>query len=175
MVELRIAAAPAYLPSKVIPAMAAAAGAVFGLTAAVTLSLSRLVRAVGAGGTLAHWQPWALLALGLAGLLLSANAFQAGALAASLPVMDTVEPVCGVLLGTLLFGERLAASPAGITLQLAGAAAAIAGITVLGRYAGTTAIRSSTSQEHLVMAVRAARRLSLAGGAGIPHKMSVTS
>src|SRR5438046_938793 len=71
---------------------ATAAGAVFGLTAAVTLSLSRLVRAVGPGGTLAHWQPWALLALGLAGLLLSANAFQAGALAASLPVMDTVEP-----------------------------------------------------------------------------------
>ena len=137
---------------------ATAAGAVFGLTAAVTLSLSRLVRAVGPGGALAHWQPWALLALGLAGLLLSANAFQAGALAASLPVMDTVEPVCGVLLGTLLFGERLAASPAGVGVQLAGAAAATAGITVLGRYAGTTAIRNSTNQDHLLTGARAARQ-----------------
>jgi len=137
---------------------ATAAGAVFGLTAAVTLSLSRLVRAVGPGGTLAHWQPWALLVLGLAGLLLSASAFQAGALAASLPVMDTIEPVCGVLLGTLLFGERLAASPAGVGVQLAGAAAAVAGITLLGRYAGTTAIRNSANQDHLLTGARAARQ-----------------
>src|SRR6516165_11676489 len=136
---------------------ATAAGAVFGLTAAVTLSLSRLVRAIGPGGALAHWQPWALLALGLAGLLLSANAFQAGALAASLPVMDTVEPVCGVLLGTLLFGERLATSPAGIAVQLAGAVSAIAGITVLGRYAGTPAIRDSAIQDHIAADARGAR------------------
>jgi len=121
---------------------ATAAGVVFGLSAAVTLSLTRLVRAVGPGGALAHWQPWTLLALGLIGLLLSANAFQGGELAASLPVMDTVEPASGVLLGTLLFGEHLAASPAGIVAQLAGAAAAIAGITLLGRYAGSTAVRS---------------------------------
>jgi len=137
--------------------MATAAGAVFGLTAAVTLSLTRLVRAVGPGAALGHWQPWALLALGLAGLLLSANAFQAGALAASLPVMDTVEPVCGVLLGTLLFGERLATSPAGIAVQLAGAVSAIAGITVLGRYAGTRAIRSSANQDHIAAAAGGAR------------------
>jgi hypothetical protein len=107
----------------------------------VTLSLTRLVRAVGPGGTLAHWQPWVLVMLGMAGLLLSANAFQGGALAASLPVMDTVEPACGVLLGTLLFGEHLAASPAGVVLQLVGAAAAVAGITVLGRYAGADGVR----------------------------------
>jgi drug/metabolite transporter (DMT)-like permease len=137
---------------------ATAAGAVFGLTAAVTLSLTRLVRAVGPGATLAHWQPWALLMLGLTGLLLSANAFQAGALAASLPVMDTVEPASGVLLGTLLFGEHLATSPAGIAVQLAGAAAAIAGIALLGRYAGTTAIRSAPNQDHLVAGARGARQ-----------------
>jgi hypothetical protein len=125
---------------------AAAAGAVFGLTAAVTLSLTRLLRAVGPGATLAHWQPWALLALGTAGLLLSARAFQAGALAASLPVMDTVEPMSGVLLGTLLFGERLAASPAGITVQLAGAVAAIAGIALLGRYAAAPGLRTAAIQ-----------------------------
>ena len=114
---------------------AIAAGVGFGLPAAVTLSFTRLLRAGGPGACLAHWQPWALLALGTAGLLLSASAFQAGALAASLPVMDTVEPASGVLLGTLLFGEHLAASPAGAVVQLAGAAAAFAGIAVLGRSA----------------------------------------
>jgi len=89
---------------------------------------------------------------------LSASACQAGALAASLPVMVTVEPACGVLLGTLLFGERLAASPAGFAMQLAGAAAAIAGIALLGRYAGAAAIRTSADQDHLVPVARAARR-----------------
>jgi drug/metabolite transporter (DMT)-like permease len=149
--------------------MAAAAGAVFGLTAAVTLSLTRLLRAAGPGATLAHWQPWALLALGTAGLLLSASAFQAGPLAASLPVMDTVEPVAGVLLGTLLFGERLAASPAGLAVQVAAAAAAIAGITVLGRYPGTTELRNSAKQDGTAgPAVRAtaSRRQPVAGRGG---------
>lgn len=108
------------------------AGTVFGRTAAVTLSLTRLLRATGPGATLAHWQPWALLGLGTAGLLLFASAFQAGPLAASLPVMDTVEPVSGVLLGTLLFGERLAGSPAGITL--------------LSRYPGTTGAGNAANQ-----------------------------
>jgi drug/metabolite transporter (DMT)-like permease len=131
---------------------ATAAGAVFGLTAAVTISLTRLLRVVGPGATLAHWQPWVLLALGAAGLLLSASAFQAGTLAASLPVMDTVEPVSGVLLGTLLFGERLAVSPAGITLQLAGALAAIAGIALLGRYTGTPGLRTAAKEAGVVTA-----------------------
>jgi drug/metabolite transporter (DMT)-like permease len=112
--------------------LAAAAGAVFGLTAALTLSLARLLRA-GQGPVLAHWQLWALLVLGVAGLQLSASAFQAGALPASLPIMDTVEPLTAVLIGTLALGERLAASPAGLAAQLAGAASAVAGIIVLGR------------------------------------------
>lgn len=76
----------------------------------MTLSWTRLLRYSGLASILGHWQPWALLSLGTAGLLLSANAYQAGTLASSLPIMDTIEPVSGVLIGTMLFGERLAAS-----------------------------------------------------------------
>jgi len=112
---------------------AAAAGVVFGLTAAVTLSFTRLLRTEGLAGSLGHWQPWALLTLGLGGLLLSASAFQAGALTSSLPIIDTVEPATGVLIGILIFGERLAAAPSVIAVQLAGAVAAVAGIALLGR------------------------------------------
>ena len=113
--------------------LALAAGIVFGLTAAVTLSFSRLLRATGVSSILAHWQPWVLLVLGVAGVLLSVSAYQAGALRTSLPIMDTVEPVSGVLIGTAVFAERLASSPGGLALQLCGAAAAVAGIVVLGR------------------------------------------
>lgn len=113
--------------------LALASGAVFGLCAALTLSVTRLLGTVRIGHVLGHWQLWALVALGTIGLVLSSSAFQVGTLSASLPVLDTAEPVSSVLLGTLVFGEHLAGSPAGLSLQLAGSAAAVAGIIVLGR------------------------------------------
>jgi drug/metabolite transporter (DMT)-like permease len=113
-------------------ALAAAAGVVFGLTAAVTASFTTALRADGLRSVLAHWQPWALVVLGLTGILLSTAAFQAGSLAASLPVIDTVEPVSGVIIGAMLFDERLATSPAGLVAQLGAAAVAATGIAVLG-------------------------------------------
>jgi hypothetical protein len=58
---------------------------------------------------------------------------RAGPLSVSLPVIDSVEPISAVLIGTLVFSERLAGSPAGLAVQLAGAAAAVAGIFLLGR------------------------------------------
>jgi drug/metabolite transporter (DMT)-like permease len=147
--------------------LAVASGAVFGLTAALTLSLARLVRHQRDALVLGHWQLWALLALGTVGLMVSASAFQAGALSASLPVMDTVEPVCAVLIGTVVFGERLAASPAGLALQLAGAAAAVTGIIVLGRSPlAARAYSHGTS------------RLTAGSGARIPgslHRISTSS
>lgn len=42
---------------------------------------------------LGHWQLWTLVGLLITGLLLSASTLQAGALSASLPVVDTVEGV----------------------------------------------------------------------------------
>ncbi len=113
--------------------LAIGAGVIFGMTAAVTLSLTRIVRFGDAAAILAHWQPWALLGLGITGLALSASAYKAGALRASLPIMDTVEPVSAVLIGTVVFGERLATAPAVLVLQIAAAASAVAGIVLLGR------------------------------------------
>ena len=111
--------------------LAAAAGVTFGLTAAVTLSASRLLRDASPASILGHWQPWALITLGLAGLLLSQSAYQAGQLTASLPVIDAVEPISGVVIGTAVFDERLATSPSMLAIQLSGAAIAVAGIALL--------------------------------------------
>jgi drug/metabolite transporter (DMT)-like permease len=120
------------------PLLAIAAGVVFGMTAAVTLSLTRIIRFGDGAAVLAHWQPWALLALGIAGLLLSAGAYKVGALRTSLPIMDTVEPVAGVLIGAVVFGEQFAATPALLMLQIAAGAGAVAGIVLLGRSSLTT-------------------------------------
>ena len=56
-----------------------------------------------------------------------------GALSLSLPVIDTLEPVCAVVIGATVFGERLASSPVQLGFQLAGGAAAVAGIWMLSR------------------------------------------
>jgi drug/metabolite transporter (DMT)-like permease len=113
--------------------LALAGGAVFGLTSALTLSVTRLLANQNLGQLIGNWQPWALAALGAVGLLLSASTFRAGALSASLPVIDSAEPISAVLIGTVVFGERLAASPADLALQLAGAVGAVGGILLLGR------------------------------------------
>jgi drug/metabolite transporter (DMT)-like permease len=112
-------------------ALATAAGLTFGLTAAITLSATRLLRDVGPAAVLGHWQPWALIGLGLVGLLLSQRAYQAGQLTASLPIIDTLEPISAVVLGAAIFHERLAASPSMLAVQLSGAAVAVAGIALL--------------------------------------------
>lgn len=116
--------------------LAAAGGAVFGLTAAVTLSFTRLLGDVGLVPALGGWEPWTLIALGITGLLLSVAAYQAGSLAASLPVIDTVEPIASVLIGTMVFGEHLAGSAGSMVIQFTAAAVAAAGIVLLSPSAG---------------------------------------
>jgi drug/metabolite transporter (DMT)-like permease len=112
--------------------LAGAAGVVFGLTAAVTASFARSLRQDGIGSLLSHWEPWVLIWLGITGILLSTGAFQAGALSSSLPIIDTVEPVSGVLIGAVIFDERLASSFSGLLVQVCAAGVAVAGIALLG-------------------------------------------
>lgn len=75
------------------------------------------------------WQLYAMVAASIAGLLLVQSAFQAGPLAASMPVVDAAEPTVAIGLGVALFGERvntgapaLAATAAGMLVLLVGIA-----------------------------------------------------
>ena len=110
---------------------AAAAGLLLALLDALTKSAADLFRRDGLA-TLAHWEPYALIAVGGTGLLLVQSSYQAGSLKVSLPVIDTVEPVGSVLMGAVVFAEPLATSWA-LAVQVAGGALAVAGIVVLSR------------------------------------------
>jgi len=112
--------------------LAAAAGSLYGLLDALTKSTVDLLTTHGAG-TLAHWEPYALMATGVLGALFGQSAFGAGALSLSLPVIDTLEPVGAVIIGATVFGEQLASSPAHLALQITGGVAAAAGIALLSR------------------------------------------
>jgi drug/metabolite transporter (DMT)-like permease len=145
---------------------AGAAGVVFGLTAAVTASFARSLRQDGLGSIFGHWEPWVLIWLGITGILLSTGAFQASALSSSLPIIDTVEPVSGVLIGAVIFDERLATSFSGLLVQFCAAGVAVAGIALLGpslaalqpaRRTRPAATRRASRAAHSDQAVRSAR------------------
>jgi hypothetical protein len=112
--------------------LATATAVIYALVNAVTKSSVGLLMARGAG-VLATWEPYTLIAVGILSAVFGQSAFNAGPLALSLPVIDTVEPVSSVILGAAVFQEHLAQSPGLLALQLVGGAIAAAGIVVLSR------------------------------------------
>jgi drug/metabolite transporter (DMT)-like permease len=61
----------------------------------------------GVAGAFATWTPYALVAGGLAALLLTSTAYQAGHPTRSLPIITVADPVFGSVIGITLFDERL--------------------------------------------------------------------
>lgn len=114
-------------------AYAAAAGLLFALLDALTKSAATLFREDGLAA-LGHWEPYALAAVGGLGLVVVQSSYQAGSLAVSLPVIDTVEPVGSVLMGATVFAEPLATSWA-LAAQVVAGVLAVAGIVILSRSA----------------------------------------
>lgn len=83
-----------------------AAGVLFGVAAVLTKG----VVAHGGDGLiplLTSFETYALIVVGLAATLLQQNAYQAGALQASLPATTVAEPVVATALGFLVLGEYL--------------------------------------------------------------------
>jgi drug/metabolite transporter (DMT)-like permease len=81
----------------------------------------------------AHWTPYALVVASVAGMFLIQNAFQAGPLAASTPVIDATLPLVAIVLGVWLFGERVRTTVLGLGGAALGVVLLIAGIALLDR------------------------------------------
>ncbi|WP_051723460.1 DMT family transporter [Streptomyces albus] len=110
--------------------IALAAGLVMG-TQSVLLAATVERFGEGAAAVFSAWQTYLLVAASIGGLLLIQSAFQAGPLAASMPVMDAVEPAVAVAAGVALFGESVRTGwPAG-AVAVAGLLLLFAGIVLL--------------------------------------------
>jgi drug/metabolite transporter (DMT)-like permease len=112
--------------------LSAAAGVTYGVAAGL-LKTTASYLALGVVSTLGHWQLYALVVVGLGGMLLGASAFQAGRLDVSLPTMSVLDPLVSVLVGALGFQESISVSAPAVTAELAGLAVAAAGLFVLAR------------------------------------------
>ena len=83
-----------------------AAGALFGLTAALTKTFVVQIQH-GVGYTASHWEVYALAILSIVGIVFTQNGFQASSLSASLPALEASEPVIASIVGIVLLHEHL--------------------------------------------------------------------
>ncbi|WNV86041.1 DMT family transporter [Umezawaea sp. Da 62-37] len=86
--------------------LAVATAVAYGLTAALTKGVVDLL-ARGPVAVATHWETYGLVLAAVGGTLLQQNAFQAGDLAASLPIVTAGEPVVAVALGVAVLDEHL--------------------------------------------------------------------
>jgi drug/metabolite transporter (DMT)-like permease len=112
--------------------LSGAAGVLYGVTAALTKTCSHLLDG-GVASLLGHWQPYALVVAGVAGMVIGQSAFQAGSLAVSLPAMSVVDPIVSIVIGALAFGESLAAGPGHVVIEVTALVAMSTGVVLLAR------------------------------------------
>ena len=91
-----------------------------------------------------NWPPYCLFATGIVGLWLMQNAFSAGPLHSSLPTIAAGEPVAGIALGIVVFGDRIQISPAQLAIEAGGIAALIVGVVMVARSTAFSGLRKIT-------------------------------
>lgn len=110
--------------------LGAAAGTFLATSAALVKTWGSLLDAGGILALAPSWQLWTALGCGLVGALLSLAAFQSGPLGPPLAAMMVVDPILGVSLGTVLYGEPFSTGPLA-AVQAAGFALALSGVWLL--------------------------------------------
>jgi drug/metabolite transporter (DMT)-like permease len=111
----------------------AASGLLFGISDALTRSTLQIVDAHGVLAVATTWPAYALAAASLLAVGLMESAFNAAPLHASLPAITAAEPVVGIVLGVLVFGDVIRVSPGTLALQAAGLAALVSGVILVAR------------------------------------------
>lgn len=112
-------------------------GVTAGAAAGVAIGTASVLLAVSAAGVdrpnrlLASWPPYALVAVGLAGLALAQSAFQTGALGPPLASLTLVEPVAAVVLAAALLHQGLPTRVFDVVGAVLGAALGAGGVLLL--------------------------------------------
>jgi drug/metabolite transporter (DMT)-like permease len=129
-----------------------AAGLVFGIADALTRRTVQIADAHSLMALLTSWPVYCLAAAGLIGLWLMESSFNAAPLHASLPAITAAEPLAGIALGVVVFGDVVRVSAGMIALQAAGLAAIVAGVIMVARAPALSSLRPA----HLIRAHHAA-------------------
>ncbi|ATL26559.1 DMT family transporter [Streptomyces formicae] len=120
----RLSAGPALL--------ALAAGLLYGVQDALTRVSGQRLSADGWAGLLAGWQPYGVVALGVAGLVLVQSAFETAPLRMSLPALTAAQPLAGIACGVGFLGDRLHTDAGALAWEAGGLLGIVVGVVLLG-------------------------------------------
>jgi drug/metabolite transporter (DMT)-like permease len=109
------------------------AGLVFGISDALTRRTVQILDAHSVIGLLTTWPPYCLLGAALIANWLMQNSFSAAPLHAGLPGITAAEPLAGILLGVVVFGDKIELSPGLLAVQAAGIVALVLGVILVAR------------------------------------------
>ncbi len=104
-----------------------------GISDALTRRSVEIIDGHGLGTLLTTWPGYAVVATAAIGLWLTQSAFSVGPLHASLPAITGAEPLSGMALGVLVFGDEVHITPWLLALQAAGLAAMVGGVIIVAR------------------------------------------
>jgi drug/metabolite transporter (DMT)-like permease len=110
--------------------LGAAAGVLFGLSAALTKATVERLDG-GLLDVLADWHVYALVVVGYASMALSQASLQTGVLAPAVATQMALDPCTSLVLGMAAFDERLHDTAAGVAGSLAAVAMMLAGLVAL--------------------------------------------
>ncbi|MGC9537917.1 DMT family transporter [Streptomyces sp. UG1] len=114
--------------------LATAAGLLYGVQDALTRVTGQRFAEGGIMEVLTGWQPYAVVALGLTGLILVQSAFETASLRMSLPALTAAQPLAGILCGVGFLGDRLRTDAGALAWESAGLAGIVVGIILLGTH-----------------------------------------
>ncbi len=120
------------------------AGLVFGIQDALTRQTLQILQSSGTSALFMTWAPYALVGAGAIGIWLMQSAFNAGPLQQSLPAISAGEPLVGLLLGVIVFGDRIQVSPGLLAVQAGGIAALVVGVIMVASAPALSQLRSWT-------------------------------
>jgi hypothetical protein len=120
------------------------AGLVFGIQDALTRQTLEILQGHPVTVLFTNWPPYCLIGAGVVGIWLMQNAFSAGPLHSSLPTIAAGEPVAGIALGIVVFGDRIQVTPGMLAIEAGGIAALIVGTVAVARSSAFGGLRKIT-------------------------------
>jgi hypothetical protein len=120
------------------------AGLVFGIQDALTRQTLEILQRHPFTHLFTVWPPYCLVGAGIVGVWLMQNAFSSGPLHSSLPTIAAGEPVAGIVLGIVVFGDRIQVSPGPLAMEAGGIAALIVGVVMVARSSAFGGLRKIT-------------------------------
>jgi hypothetical protein len=123
-------------------------GLAFGIEDGLTRRTVQITDVHSVTTLLSSWPAYALVVNGIAALWLMESAFSAAPLRASLPAITAAEPVAGILLGVVIFGDTIRVSPGMLALQAAGIVALVIGVVIVGRAPALSSLREAAAAQY---------------------------